>query len=116
MSRPTRRPTGTRYPLTVLPRGSRLELEAFAARGGVHPELVQRLVALGLLEAARDADGRLWFAPDQLAALARIRRLRAGLQLNYAGLGLVVDLLDRIERLERALRTQRGRRSQFPWT
>ena len=29
--------------------------------------------------------------------IARIQRLRAGLALNYAALGLVLDLLDRIE-------------------
>jgi chaperone modulatory protein CbpM len=50
-----------------------------------------------------------------LAQLARIRRLRAGLQVNYAGLGVVIDLLDRIQRLEDALRKQRPVRSQ-PWT
>jgi hypothetical protein len=116
MSRPSSRPRQVQYPIMVLPRGTRLELESFAARAGVHPELVRRLVALGLLDADRDANGGLWLAPDQLAALARIRRLRAGLQVNYAGLGLVIDLLDRIERLELALRTQRGRRSQLPWT
>ena len=116
MSRPTSRRRQARYPLVVLPRGTRLELDAFAARAGVHPELVRRLVALGLLEAVRDANGDLSLAPDQLATLARIRRLRAGLQLNYAGLGLVIDLLDRIQRLENALRTQQGRRSQLPWT
>ena len=34
--------------------------------------------------------------------LARIQRLRAGLALNYAALGLVLDLLDRIARAARA--------------
>ena len=41
----------------------------------------------------------MWFAPSQLAAVARLQRLRAGFGLNYAALGLVVDLLDRIARL-----------------
>ena len=57
---------------------------------------MRRFVALGLLEATRDAAGELWFAPTQLAAVARLQRLRAGFALNYAALGLVVDLLDRI--------------------
>ena len=65
-----------------LMRVSRLSLDSFAARAGVHPELVRRFVAL-----------------------ARIQRLRAGLSVNYAALGLVMDLLDRIEVLEAALRT-----------
>jgi hypothetical protein len=33
-----------------------------------------------------------------------VQRLRAGLSLNYASIGLVLDLLDRIEELEAALR------------
>ncbi|MGH3897959.1 MAG: chaperone modulator CbpM [Pseudonocardiaceae bacterium] len=92
-----------------LVRVSRLSLDSFAARAGMHPELVGRLVTLGLLEPTRDATGRLWFAPPQLRAAARIQRLRAGLSLNYAALGLVMDLLDRIEALEATLRATGGR-------
>lgn len=91
----------TSYPLM---RVSRLSLDSFAAQAGMHPELVRRLVALGLLEPTRDAAGRLWFAAHQLRVVARIQRLRAGLSVNYAALGLVMDLLDRIEALEAALR------------
>ncbi|MCW2595626.1 MAG: chaperone modulatory protein CbpM [Pseudonocardiales bacterium] len=116
MTRPRAGTTGARYPIIVVPTAPRLGLESFADRGGLHPELVQRFVALGLLDAHRDANGALWFAANQLPALARIRRLRAGLQLNYAGLGLVIELLDRIQRLEDALRTQPAGRSQSSWT
>ncbi|MDQ3762673.1 MAG: chaperone modulator CbpM [Actinomycetota bacterium] len=73
------------------------------------PELVRRLVTLGLLEPIRDATGRLWFAAPQLRVAVRIQRLRAGLSLNYAALGLVMDLLDRIEVLEATLRATGGR-------
>ena len=88
-----------------------LSLDEFAAAAGLHPDLVRRLVALGLLDAASDAVGRLWFPRSQLAAVARVQRLRAGLGLNYAAIGLVTDLLDRIAVLEAALRAaqRRGR-------
>jgi chaperone modulatory protein CbpM len=92
-----------------LMRVSQLDLESFAHRAGMHPDLVCRLVALSLVEPTRDATGRLWFAAPQLRAVARIQRLRAGLSLNYAALGLVMDLLDRIEVLEAALRTTGAR-------
>ena len=36
--------------------------------------------------------------------MARVQRLRAGFALNYAAIGLVTDLLDRIAVLEAALR------------
>jgi chaperone modulatory protein CbpM len=101
--------TGTaRYPLARRPVPERLSMEEFARRCGLHPEMVRRLVALGMVPAVRDAGGALWFAPAQVAAVARLQRLRAALPLNYAALGLVVDLLDRITELETALRV-RGR-------
>jgi chaperone modulatory protein CbpM len=99
---PARVAPGTR------PGGGRLDQQEFARRSGLHPELVRRFVALGLLPAARDADGALWFTSPQIAAVARLQRLHAALPLNYAALGLVVDLLDRITELETALR-YRGR-------
>jgi hypothetical protein len=89
------------YPMT---RPSRLSLDRFARQAGLHPELVQKFVALGLLEAERDATGALWFRPAALVTVARVQRLRAGLSLNYAAIGLVLDLLDRIDELEAASR------------
>ncbi len=64
---------------------------------GLHPDLVRRFVALGLLRRrTRTPAGELWFDPAAPATVARIQRLRTGLGLNYAALGLVLDLLDRI--------------------
>jgi chaperone modulatory protein CbpM len=84
-----------------------LDVQAFAAASGLHPEMVHRLVALGLLEPVRDPTGDLWFPPAQLVAAARIQRLRAGFSLNYAALGLVIELLDRVAALESQLRAAR---------
>jgi len=88
----------------VLVRSVSLNLEAFARATGTHPDLVRRLVTLGILDAGHDAAGDLWFAPSQVAAMGRIQRLRAGFGLNYAAVGLVTDLLERIAELEAALR------------
>ena len=93
----------------------RLDLESFSRATNLHPELVRRFVALGLLDATKDAAGELRFPPPQLAAAARLQRLRAGFALNYAALGLVADLLDRIAALETALRERPRRpRQQEP--
>jgi len=89
------------YPMT---RPSRVSLDRFARQAGLHPQLVQKFVALGLLDAERDATGALWFRPGALVTVARVQRLRAGLSLNYAAIGLVLDLLDRIDELEEASR------------
>jgi chaperone modulatory protein CbpM len=91
----------------ALVRPARLDLAAFAQLTGTHPDLIRRLVTLGVIDAHRDAAGGLWFAPGQVAALARAQRLRAGLALNYAAVGLVTDLLERIAVLETALRRSR---------
>jgi DNA-binding transcriptional MerR regulator len=83
------------------------DLESFSRASGLHPDLVRRFVALGLLTVERDSAGQMHFRPDQVAAAARLQRLRAGLGLNYAALGVVVDLLDRVAELEAALRRTR---------
>lgn len=97
------------YPLVRRSRAQLLDLDTFARRARLHPDLVRRLIALGLLEVERDGTDALWLAPAELATVARIQRLRAGFSLNYAAVGLVVDLLDRIEALEAALRRQPAR-------
>ena len=76
-----------------------LSLDAFADAVGLHPDLVKRLVALGALDAHRTAAGELRLPPAQLAAAARIQRLRAGFGLTYAAIALVMHLLDEIEQL-----------------
>jgi DNA-binding transcriptional MerR regulator len=91
----------------ALMRPLRFDQETFARLTGIHPELVRRLVALGLVEAERDAHGALWFMPDQVAEVGRIQRLRSTFALNYAALGLVCDLLDRIAALESVVHSRR---------
>lgn len=89
---------------TALARRPVLDLEQFARASGLHPDLILRLVALGLLDPVRDASGQLGFSPSELIVVARIQRLRSGFALNYAALGLVCELLDRIDELEQAIR------------
>jgi chaperone modulatory protein CbpM len=97
------------YPLSPCPR---LGLDVVARRCGLHPDLVRRLVALSLVDASRDAAGELWFQPAAITTIGQIQRLRTGLGLNYAAVGVVMDLLSRIHELETAL----GSRSTPPWT
>lgn len=86
----------TRYALRAVRRpGSPhpVELEALASEAGLHPEVVQRFVRLGLLQPAP-------FPRDAAAQLARAGRLRRDLGLNYAGAVLACELLARIDELE----------------
>jgi predicted transcriptional regulator len=106
-----------RYALVMRPaRGERLDLETFARLSGMHPDLIRRLVALDVLDAERDTYGGLWFWPAQISEVGRIRRLRSAFALNYASLGLVCDLLDRIAALESAIQHQPRRPGERSWT
>ncbi|MFG2176046.1 chaperone modulator CbpM [Streptomyces niveus] len=111
--------TGAAYPLVRVYRTSpyQLTMADVAARSGLPPGLVRRFVALGLVDAEHDARGRLWFRAGAPSAIARVQRLRAGLCLNYAAVGVVLDLLDRIDRLETALRrSERAAKEPTTWT
>lgn len=100
----------TGYPLVPLParRVAGVALHDFAAAAGMHPDMVRRYVALGLLTPDTDPAGGMRFGSAHLLRIARIHRLRAGLGLNYTALGVVLDLLDRIEELEAALAGRPG--------
>ncbi len=73
----------------------------FSARCGLHPDLILRFVSLGLIEPVEGRGRDLWFSPAQVGRVERMERLRSDFSLNYAALGLVLDLLDRIDDLER---------------
>jgi hypothetical protein len=82
--------------------GALLDLELLAREAGLHPELVRRFVALGLLDDAQGHPGLFW--RNAAARLARAGRLRRDLGLNYAGAVLACELLERIDALEARLR------------
>ena len=71
------------YQLIRLTRPDRLRLEEFARLAGVHPELVQRFVVLGLLEATTDQDVRSTVAFQCL--VGRTRATRRVNQVGYLG-------------------------------
>jgi hypothetical protein len=88
------------------PAGARpIELDALAQESGLHPDLVSRLIRLGLLDGGPPPQR---FPRDAPAQLARAVRLRRDLGLNYAGAVLACELLARIDRLETRLRRYEG--------
>lgn len=82
--------------------GALLPLNEVAYRSGLHPELVERFIHLGLIDYAEcDRDGTVLFEEDVIPLLHRIIRLRNHLGVNYAGIGVILELISRIEELER---------------
>jgi hypothetical protein len=79
-------------------------LDPLAREAGLHPDLVRRLVRLGLVEPVGGTRAAPLFGGDAAARLARAVRLRRDLGLNYAGAVLACELLARIEALEARLR------------
>ena len=85
-------------------RTRRIDSEMLARETGLHPEVVRRLVRLGLVEPVGGTPQAPLFRPDAASNLARALRLRRDLGLNYAGAVLANQLLVRIELLEEQLR------------
>jgi hypothetical protein len=79
-----------------------LSLAEIARQACVHPELLERLVDLGLIEPEQYSP-EILFAPRAVADVCRALRLRNQLGINWAGVGLVMDLLERISQLESEL-------------
>jgi len=76
-----------------------------AYRCGLHPDFVERLVSLGLIDYVdRDINGDAIFHFDVIPLIRRIMRLRNHLGVNYAGIGVILELMDRIETLENHIR------------
>ncbi len=71
----------------------------------VGPDLVARLVTLGLLDpVGRGVGDELVFEAGAIPLLRKILRLRHDLGINYEGIGVVLQLMDRIEQMEARIR------------
>ena len=80
-------------------------LTELATRVGLHPELIDRFVNLGLIEfTGSTGDGELLFDSGVIPIIRRILRLRNELGANYAGIGVVLELMARIETMEARIR------------
>jgi hypothetical protein len=79
-------------------------LEVLARESGLHPDLVRRLVRLGLVDDGGGTHARPLFPSEAAARLAMAVRLRRDLGVNYSGAVLACRLLARIDELEARLR------------
>lgn len=89
----------------LVTRGSGLVgIEGLARAAGIHPDLVRKLIALGLIEPGGGTAAAPLFRRQDGPMLARAIRLRRDLGLNYEGAVLACELLARIDELEERLR------------
>lgn len=83
-----------------------LKISEVAVRCRTHPGLVHRFVRLGLVDPvdARGNPEQWLFKRDAVPLIAKIIRLRNELGINYSGVGVVLELLERINKLENRIR------------
>ena len=81
---------------------SLITVDELARLARLHPEIVDRLVEWGLVD-PEQSEPELLFPETVVPRIWRIMRLRRDLGINWAGIGVVLDLLDRIEELEREI-------------
>jgi chaperone modulatory protein CbpM len=87
-------------------RAELIGIEQLSDDAGLHPQLVRRLVALGLIEPRGGTSVAPLFRSGDAVLLARAVRLRRDLGLNFAGAVLASELLARIDELEARLRAR----------
>ena len=91
-----------RYEIAVVrTRRNLMPLEDAARRLGLHPDIVQQFLEFGLLEPAEVTGAEIMLDPVALRRIGVIQRLRYDLGINLAGIGVILDLLDRIDALQR---------------
>ena len=78
-------------------------IESLAREAGMHPELVRRLMRLGLVEPHGGTRAAPLFRRQDALLLAQAMRLHRDLGVNYAGAVLACELLARIDQLEQRL-------------
>jgi len=83
-----------------------LRLSDVAVRCMVHPSLVDRFVRLGLVDPVdlNDEPEQWRFDRNVVPQINKIIRLRNELGINYSGIGVILDLLERIDFLETRIR------------
>jgi hypothetical protein len=84
---------------TQVPGQEKLTLDELSRLVDLHPEMVLRLVDLGLVDPEAGEPDWL-FQNTAVPRIWKIKRLHRDLGINWAGIAVVLDLLDRIEELE----------------
>jgi len=107
----------TRFPLivrqTTVSYSQRplLPVGEVARLAGIHPDFVTRLMDWGLIDPA-ETTPEPFFTVSTVLRVRRILRIHSDLGVNWAGMGVVMDLLAKIDDLEREIARLRNELSK----
>ena len=79
-----------------------LSIHDLSRLSGIHPALIRELFRQGLIDPQQMTPGLL-FDDTVIDRIEKIMRLKNDLGVNFAGCGLVLDLLEKIDDLEKKL-------------
>ena len=78
-----------------------IPLEDAARHLGLHPEVVLRFLEFGLVKPSEGAGAEIMLDSAALHRIGVIQHLRHDLGVNLPGVGVILELLDRIDALQR---------------
>ena len=79
------------------------KIEEVAQKTNISESSIRRYVRLGLITPAKRDKGCYLLKETSLVRIEKIQRLKKDLGINLSGIGIILDLLDRIEDLDRQL-------------
>lgn len=89
--------------------GLRLRAEDLCLRLGISHDLLEVCLRWDVIESPQpDDEGVRLFSEAAIGRVRQALRLHDDLGINWAGIAVVLDLLDRIEALERELQARSG--------
>ncbi len=82
-----------------------LTIKQVADLTGVQEDLIEKFISLGLIDPlGKNQNGEWVFSKDVIPLIYKIMRLHNDLEINFAGIGVVLELLERIEALEKRIK------------
>lgn len=97
------------YEVEILHEGEGYSLHELCQRIRLEEDFIVQCVDYGIADVRGSTPSQWQFSPADIARLQRAWRLQRDLDINFTGLGVVLDLLDDIEELRQQLDVLRKR-------
>ena len=92
--------TDRKYHIVLGHEDDQLTLERLAECAGLHPEMIERFMDYGLIEPIRTSGEVMLFDSATVVRVRMIQRVRRDIGVNLAGIGVILDLVDRLRAIQ----------------